>query len=184
MSTSLKVEQVWSDYSAGLKSFLHSRLSEPADVDDLLQDILIRVHKNLNVIKDQTSIKSWLYQIANNAIIDHYRKQAKFRGLRAEDLWYDETDAETRQSLALCVTPFINRLPKEMSEAMHAVEIRGLSQRTYASEQGILYSTLKSRVQTGRQKLRTMFEGCCHLSLDAQGGVMDYQAKSSTCQKC
>ena len=35
----MKVEEVWSGYSASLKAFLHSRVSDPDEVDDLLQEI-------------------------------------------------------------------------------------------------------------------------------------------------
>ena len=43
----MNIEQVWASYKASLKAFLHSCVANPDDVDDLLQEILIKVHQHL-----------------------------------------------------------------------------------------------------------------------------------------
>lgn len=44
------------------------------DVDDLLQDIFIKVYKKINEYNEELKFSSWIYRIAHNAIIDHIRK--------------------------------------------------------------------------------------------------------------
>jgi len=180
----MNIEQVWEEYRSSIKGFLHSKISDPDDVDDLLQEILIKTYKNLGSIKSESSVKSWVFQIAKNTIVDFYRKRSRSQGLQAEDLWYEDNEPETEHALSNCVAPFIKALPEDTAKMLLAIEIEGQSQKAYAKEQGISYSTLKSRVQSGRQKLFGLFGECCHLMLDNRGKVIGYEAKSVDCKSC
>ena len=180
----MDIEQIWSEYQTGLKAFLHSKVSDSTEVDDLLQEILIKTFNGFHTVKSEDSIKAWLYKIANNSIIDFYRKQAKARELTAEQLWYVEDDEDIKQSLAECIVPFIEALPSDTAELLTAIDINGQSQKSYAEALGISYSTLKSRVQKGRMELRAVFEKCCYFSLDRHGNLMDFDPKSGNCKNC
>lgn len=180
----MNVEDIWQQYSASLKAFLHSNVANPDDVDDLLQDILIKTYHNLGDIKETIKIKSWLFQVANRSIIDFYRKQAKAKAFTAEDLWYSEDDESIHQQLSRCVLPFIQALPADEAEMLTSIEINGLSQKEFAQKSGIKYSTLKSRVQKSRDKIHDLFKECCELSLDSKGAIIDFQAKGEHCNKC
>ena len=183
MKQDLKIEKVWSEYRAAIKALLHTRISDPDEVDDLLQEILIKVHKNLSSLKSITSTKAWLLQIANRTIIDFYRKRNKAIDLSAEDLWYSEQNYHTQQNLAQCVTPFINALPRASAELLAEIELRGRSQKEVADELGVNYSTLKSRIQKARKQLRALFESCCDMSLDKNGAIIDFDPKNK-CKNC
>ncbi len=180
----MKIEQIWNEYRSSIKRFLHSKVSNASDVEDLLQEILLKTYSNLDNIHSTTSIKPWLFQIANNTIIDFYRRKAKTQEVRAEDLWFSEDNESLEKELSKCVAPFIRALPEEIAELLTAVDIHGESQKAYAEKNDISYSTLKSRVQKSRTELRNLLEDCCHLSLDRHGNVIDCDAKSSSCNKC
>ena len=180
----MNIEPIWSEYQAGIKAFLHSRISNPAEVDDLLQDILIKTYNNLHTIQSESSIKPWLFQIANRAIIDFYRERSKGRSLDAEDLWYEKENENIREPLSQCVEPFIKALPAESAELLTAIDLLGESQKACAEQLGISYSTLKSRVQKSRAQLKTLFEECCHFSMDHQGNLMNFDSRSNQCKKC
>lgn len=189
-STSLDLEQVWAEYQQTLKAFLHSKVSNSADVDDLLQEILIKTFQNLHKVQDASSVKSWLFQLANNTIIDFYRKHARQQRdskIDADDLWFADLDhnEEFKQNLSLCIEPFIQALPEQSASLLLAVDIKGQSQKALAEEQNVSYSTIKSRVQKNRGDLKNLFEQCCNLSLDKQGNVIDCELKpESGCGNC
>eukprot|EP01029_Cantina_marsupialis_P016832 TRINITY_DN3776_c0_g3_i1.p5 TRINITY_DN3776_c0_g3~~TRINITY_DN3776_c0_g3_i1.p5 ORF type:complete len:195 (-),score=0.72 TRINITY_DN3776_c0_g3_i1:5524-6108(-) len=189
-STSLNLEQVWAEYQQTLKAFLHSKVSNTADVEDLLQEILIKTFQNLHKVQDASSVKSWLFQLANNTIIDFYRKHARQQRdskIDADDLWFADLDhnEEFKQKLSLCIEPFIQALPEQSASLLFAVDIKGLSQKALAEEQNVSYSTIKSRVQKSRGDLKNLFEQCCNLSLDKQGNVIDCELKpESGCGNC
>ncbi len=189
-STSLNLEQVWAEYQQTLKAFLHSKVNNTADVEDLLQEILIKTFQNLHKVQNASSVKSWLFQLANNTIIDFYRKHARQQRdskIDADDLWFADLDhnEEFKQKLSLCIEPFIQALPEQSASLLLAVDIKGQSQKALAEEQNVSYSTIKSRVQKSRGDLKNLFEQCCNLSLDKQGNVIDCELKpESGCGNC
>ena len=180
----MNVEMIWQEYQVSLRAFLHRNVSNSADVDDLLQEILIKVYQKLSSVKESKKIKSWLFQIANHTIIDFYRKRARQYSLSEEELWYHDDDPQLFDQLSACVAPFIHALPEEQAELLIAIEMNGVSQKEYAKQSGINYSTLKSRVQKGRQSLFSLFNECCALSLDGKGNLVAVERKSKTCSCC
>lgn len=180
----MKLEEIWSSYRSSLKAFLHSKISSPTDVEDLLQDILIKTHNNIDGLKKGESIKSWLFQIANRTAIDFYRKKGRLNEIDAEDLCYGESEYDVKADLSYCIEPFLKVLPEELSDLIRSIDLEGKSQKAYAQEISVSYSTLKSRVQKGRSELRGLFEDCCQYSLDKQGNLIGFEQKSDKCSKC
>jgi RNA polymerase sigma-70 factor (ECF subfamily) len=179
-----ELERVWADYRSSLNAFLRSKVSNPADVEELLQDILLKTHANIGKLGKDDSLKAWLFQVANNATIDFYRKKAKAKALDPKELWYANLGGEEKHDLDLCIEPFIEALPEDMRTLLRKIELEGVSQKQYAQDLGISYSTLKSRVQRARSRLREVYDSCCDFSLDAQGNIVGYQSKSDGCGKC
>ncbi|OAN11708.1 RNA polymerase sigma factor SigZ [Photobacterium jeanii] len=180
----MNVEHIWGEYRSSLQAFLRKNVSNAADVDDLLQEVLIKTYTHMKTIKDPSQIKSWLFQVANNAIIDFYRKQGRQRLVEGEELWHAEDDSSVHNELSQCLTPFIQALPEGEAQMLTAIEINGESQKSYAEKQGVKYSTLKSRVNKSREHLLELYKECCDFTLDANGNLMDYEQKPSSCNKC
>ncbi len=186
-NNSLSLDEVWRQYQHSLKAFLHSKVANEADVEDLQQEILLKTYQSLSDVQNESSVKAWLYQLAQRTIIDFYRKRARSQRdqtLQAEDLWFEQTAVSVEQELASCIAPFIQALPEASANLLGSVELDGMSQKKLAAQQGVSYSTLKSRVQKSRTELKKLFEECCDLTLDKQGNVIDYQQKSKGCSRC
>ncbi|MCP4596918.1 RNA polymerase sigma factor SigZ [Neptuniibacter sp.] len=184
----MNIDNVWQQYSSKLKGLLHSKISNSADVDDLLQEILIKTHREIGSLKSKDKLKPWLYKLANNVVNDFYRSQGRRVSFQS-DIGQEELSLENDSPLALeqlseCVIPFINALPKREAELLRTIDIQGRSQKEYATELGLSYSALKSRVQRARQKLRALFESCCHLELDRKGNVIDFLENPDQCRNC
>ena len=180
----MNIEDIWKEYSTALKRFLHAKISNEADVDDLLQDILIKTYNNLAAVKTQKSVKSWLFQIANNTIIDYYRKKGRVQDANIEENWAEDDVQEITIDLSNCISPFINALPEENANLLTAIDVNNQSQKEYAEQLGISYSTLKSRVQKSRGLLKKVFDDCCHFKIDKIGNVYDYEVKTKKYDSC
>jgi RNA polymerase sigma-70 factor (ECF subfamily) len=185
MSKLLNIEEVWSNYRSSIKAFLLSRVSEKDEIDDLLQTILIKTYRNLDAVKSERSLKPWLFQIANRAIIDFYRSRKNTTELTEADLWYEDTKGSSVfNDFSSCIESFVDALPPDSADLLKAIDIQGQSQKEYAQANGIAYTTLKSRVTKGRNQLKKIFEDCCHLELDQFGNVVDYESKSANVDCC
>ena len=180
----MKIETIWSDYQSALKRFLHSKVSNEADTEDLLQDILLKSYNNLDTLKDHKSVKAWLFQIANHTIIDFYRKNGRTKDIAIEDMSPLDDNDEFKKQLTRCLVPFINALPEEQAELLTAIDIHNLSQKEYAESLGISYSTLKSRVQKSRRQLKEVYDQCCHFKVDQNGSPFDFERKPTGYNPC
>ena len=186
----IEFKQLWQEYSDRLRRFLLSRVDNPADVDDLLQEILIKTYQHLNTVKEPEKLAAWLFQVARNTLIDYYRKSPveTTRQNIAEKAMLTEEEPEqyeqVRQELTKCIRPFLNQLPPKYQEAIEAVDLQGSSQKELAIELGLSHSAIKSRVQRGRSMLKAQFEECCRYDVDARGNLVDFEVKPSNCQKC
>lgn len=174
-------QHLWREYQTALRGFLHSKVNNADDVDDILQEVLIKTHQNLNQVHQQRKIKSWLFQVANNAIIDFYRRQGRVHQRENAVTWYESPTRDVIDSFTDCLAPFIRQLPEAQRQLLTAIELEGVSQKAYAQQHNVSYSTLKSRVQKARQLLRGQFDQCCHFTLDNHGNVIDYQRKGQSC---
>ncbi len=183
----MNIDKIWLEYQSALKRFLHSKVNNEADVDDLLQDILIKTHHNLHTINDHRNVKAWLFQVANNTIVDFYRKQGRNKQVTHDAPWLLEAEpddssnnaSQVKRDLSECIAPFIDALPTEQAALLRTIDIDNKSQKAYAEELGISYSTLKSRVQKSRNSLKEVFDQCCHFSIDRHGNLYDYEKKQS-----
>lgn len=56
------------------------------DIEDVLQEVFIKVYRNLNAFDDSFKFSTWIYQIARNAAIDESRKKkSRPRGIDLEE---------------------------------------------------------------------------------------------------
>jgi RNA polymerase sigma-70 factor (ECF subfamily) len=168
----------WSTLRADLTPFVARRVS-PSDVDDVLQDVFVRVQRGLGALHDDERFGPWVYQVARSAVADHARKRARSPlatgdapELAAGDTDGDGALTETEARLATLVEPFVAALPSPYREALTLTELEGLSQREAAARMGVSVTAMKSRVQRGRAQLREIFEMCCSFERDARGRVI------------
>ncbi|CAA0100148.1 ECF RNA polymerase sigma factor SigM [BD1-7 clade bacterium] len=181
----MNFDTLWQDYRQALRNFLRSRMPSAADADDLLQDIMLKSLNNLHTLKAENNIRAWLFQIANHAIADFYRARARQQLPSADDLWYDVADTDdARDELLRCLEPFIHALPEEQAQLLIAVDLKHIQQKALADELDISYSTLKSRVQKSRERLREVFEQCCEFEMDSQGNLVDYHRRQPNSPHC
>jgi RNA polymerase sigma-70 factor (ECF subfamily) len=169
----------WREVAALLRPYVARRVASPADVEDVLQETFVRMHRGLASLADGERFGPWVYRIAANAIADHLRARAR-HPLALAEAGGDTTDSISAElgenleaELAQCVALFVARLPSPYREAIILTELEGLSQKDAAEMLGLSVSGMKSRVQRGRERIRQMFEECCEMTVDCRGHVTD-----------
>ena len=182
-------DDAWTMFESRLRRYVRRRL-DPASVDDVVGDILLRLARNRNALSAARNPLAWAMRVAANVVTDHHRRRAaELRALSSVEAERDigpaavETGDETAASeIARCLIPFIHELPERYREALLLIEIEGLTQTEAAARVGISVSGMKSRVQRGRVKLKDALLRCCAVELDSRGGVLGYRRRrSDTC---
>jgi RNA polymerase sigma-70 factor (ECF subfamily) len=176
-------EDVWREFGAQLRAFVHRRVADPQRAEDVLGEIVLRIHRNLGRVEDHEHLTRWVYRITRNAIVDEYRRaereRARERALPDDAAEFagevdDEDDPTVLRELASCLRPLLDGLPPEQRRALELTDLEGLTQVDAAGREGVSVSGMKSRVQRGRRRLAELLGRCCELTLDAQGTPMDY----------
>ncbi len=173
-------EKIWLTVSESLRQYVGRKVSDPRVVEDLLQEIFLRVEAKHQQLRDERKVGAWVFSLARNAIADHYRQQQR-REVAALDhpsaLPAEDNAVDLNQEFAACIPAMLAVLPPVYREALHLSEIEGLSQKELAQRLGISYSGAKSRVQRGRCKLREILLQCCHIHTDNYGNIIDYHKR-------
>ncbi len=178
----------WTDVAVRLRPFIARRVSS-TEIDDVLQDVFVRMQRGLASLKDEERFTSWLFQIARNSIAEHMRIRAR-HPLLAMEVEDDvpaappEDDREAARSLSSCVSMFIAQLSTPYREAVTLVELEGLTSREAAEMVGVSVTAMKSRVARGRGQLRKLFDDCCVIALDVRGKVTDFAPREKRCRPC
>jgi RNA polymerase sigma-70 factor (ECF subfamily) len=178
---SLSVEQLWTEFGHDLRGFIRTRVRDHAAAEDILQDVFVKIHERLPSLRDGERVEAWMYQVARNAVADHFR-----RGRPTEELSSDLGDSATPMftelpDLTSAVRRFVEQLPADFREALLATEWEGLTQADYAHRTGLSISGAKSRVQRARAELKRLLDDCCRFELDRRGNVMEAIPKDVGC---
>jgi RNA polymerase sigma-70 factor (ECF subfamily) len=178
-------EDIWNEFSGKLRGFILKRISEPADAEDILQDVFVKLHTRIDTLRDSSRLAPWLYRIARNTIVDHYRARQPVvpmpETLTIDDE-PDESDAAT--DIASGLVGMVASLPDRYQQAIVLSEFEGLTQQETADRLGLSLSGAKSRVQRGRDMLRDQLLDCCHFEFDRQGRPIDYTPRPDCCRHC
>jgi RNA polymerase sigma-70 factor (ECF subfamily) len=174
-------EVIWQELSQALRAFIKRRVSNEGDVEDILQDVFYKIHRNINGLKDENRLRGWVYQISRNAIIDYYRRQNIL--VEISELLPDELlpEPSVGQEIAACLRPLVNHLPDKYKQAIMLTEFNGLTQKEMGERLGLSLSGAKSRVQRGRQELKAMLLACCDFEFDQMGHILAYQPRQNDC---
>ena len=177
------------ELEARLRPFVARRVS-PSDVDDVLQDVFLRMQRALSHLRDEDRFGPWVYRVARSAIAEQHRMRLKhpLTNGEIEDAIAASEASSDRDSgdhaLAHAVQPFVAILPSPYREAVTLVELQGLSHQEAASRLGLSLTAMKSRVRRGRARLRELLEECCVIALDARGGVVDCSPRAARKPQC
>jgi RNA polymerase sigma-70 factor, ECF subfamily len=184
----LSTESIWSHLSLDLRRFIRRRVPDDHLADDLLQDTFVRIHRSLATLHEEERFAAWVFQIARNAIRDHFRRIPACERLPGDDI--AETADEPLDELLCRVSEWmpglIAQLPEHYREAITLSEIEGLTQQVVADRLGITLSGAKSRVQRGRALLREILDRCCAFQFDHAGRLMNCEPRPDrrVCKDC
>jgi RNA polymerase sigma-70 factor (ECF subfamily) len=184
-------EAMWSALHERLRAFVARRVPDRVVVDDLAQEIMLRLYTHMAHLRDQDRLDAWAYQVARKVIADYWRDRAATRELpldqqlsdRLASLPQPEDDndeaATFRAEIASCLAPMIERLAEPYREAIRLTDLGARTQTEAATTLGLSVPGMKARVQRGRTQLRELLRACCRIELDRRGQITELEHDGS-----
>jgi RNA polymerase sigma-70 factor, ECF subfamily len=183
-------ETLWIEFHDRLRQFVARRVSNPADVDDIVQDVFLRIHQKIDTLHQQHRLHAWVYQITRNAIVDYYRSPLRRReaplpeSLKQRMVDDEPLDEGVLAEMSGCVAPILATLSARNREALVLTEINGMTQIDAARKLGVTHSGMKSRVQRARRQVRDALLDCCQIDIDRRGGIIGFESHNASCDCC
>ena len=159
-------EELYRAHAGRLFSLTCRMLGNPADAEDLLQDVFLAAHRKLDTFRGDSALGTWLYRLATNLCLDHLRSRAA-RTSQVTDALDDEPwipDAASRGLAERTVSRMdleraIAVLPAGCRAAFVLHDVEGLEHQEIARVLGIAEGTSKSQVHKARMRLRALLAG-------------------------
>jgi|SRR5215471_7671669 len=154
-------EELYRAHAGRLYSLAYRMLGNPADAEDMLQEIFLSAHRKLESFRGDAALGTWLYRLAMNQILDYVRSRAARTGQLTDGL--DDAsvlpDASghrlaDRAIDRLDLERALGELPDGCRAAFVLHDVEGLEHKEIAQVLGIAEGTSKSQVHKARLKLR------------------------------
>jgi RNA polymerase sigma-70 factor (ECF subfamily) len=184
----MEVGTIYKQFHRELLDYLKSKIRSNEDAEDILQNVFIKISSNIDKLTEEVRLKNWIFTITKNAVIDYYRVNANKKKIAVsepiDENVFETDDPDTTKGLDQCVGSMISLLPEEYRDIITDSEIRGIKQKDLADKYGIAYSSMRSKVQRGRERLKQLFYNCCHIETDKHGNVLEAQGRSDCKEPC
>jgi len=142
-----------------LRSCVRLRVREAAAAEDVVQEILLALHRSRHTYRPERPFGPWLRSVTRNATIDFFRAQ----GRRAERELHlrDESEmaapaerpSDPGEELSEDLATALEALPPGQRRAVELLQLQELSVREAAEQLGISPSALKVRAHRGYRAL-------------------------------
>ena len=163
--------EVWEQYKKKLYVFIQKRVHNQDDAKDILQNVLLNSYQFCAKGKEVLYLKSWLFKITQNAIIDFHKKSNQSLPLNF-DIAQEDVPSSSYSEASEYIKTVLRLLPVEYSVPLKMYDLDGVEQNVIAQKLGIGLSATKSRIQRGRLKLKEQFLKCCKLEFDEKGELI------------
>lgn len=149
-------QRIYADYYEKVLHYISGKVQNRPDAEDLTNDVFVKVLEKIDLFDDsKASISTWIYTIAKNTVIDHYRKQRTFCELDETLIAGNETDTNNLHEQML--NDLANALEVLDSRTRNIIILHyfsGLTLKTIAEKLDLSYSYTKLLHKTGLSALK------------------------------
>jgi RNA polymerase sigma-70 factor (ECF subfamily) len=160
-------QQAFNDLLRGCHPLVHrwalSLTADPDDADDIAQDVLVRVHRNLAKYGARSRFTTWLYQVTRNAALDQRRSRERQERIATheyrDELQPDRDRADRleelhRSSVADLVKSFFEELPERQREVFDLVDLQDCKPVEVSEMLDMNPSTVRAHLLRARRTIR------------------------------
>ncbi len=163
-------ERLIDRFQAAVYNLAWRLLSDPADASDVVQEVFLKIFRNVASFRGESTLRTWVYRIAVNE--SHNRRRWLFRHRRGEtgiEETFEDSEGREKPLMDSGETPFDFTMNREaqilLEEGLAAINpvfraalvLREIEDMSYDEISEILevsIGTVKSRIMRGREALR------------------------------
>lgn len=148
-------EKLVRKYQKPVRVFVYSFFGSIDLVDEISQEVFIKVFKKFKKTRNISNFKKWLFKIAKNTCIDYYRKSKKNKTLLEfnESISVSDENIEDKLILREDIKTSLLKLNPEERKTMILIYYLGFSYKEAAEIMNCPVKTIDSRIYNASKKL-------------------------------
>lgn len=178
----MTIKDIWTTYNKEVRQFVLSKVKNEQVAEDLLQEVFIKIYIKLDTFKGQDKIKSWVFTVARNTVIDYFRQKTNSREFFETDELHDG-EPKTHDEKD-CLHAIIKKLPKIYRDPLVLADLKGLKQAEVANQLKLQLPTAKSRIQRARKLIAQGYMECCDFKMNKKGHLVGEVKDKEDCKVC
>jgi len=149
-------------YKQLLYTKVYSYLKNNADIDDLIQNIFLRIYKNLHTYSHKGNFEGFISVIAKNMSIDYLRKKKKEKTIIDDDIViavsnyneYMDYEIPNETKKVERILTEMAKLPPQYQLVFKMYFLRSMTHKEISEELGIAVGTSKSNLAKAKEKIK------------------------------
>ena len=156
-------KQLFHFYGDKIYAFAFSYLKSESEAQEIVQEVFLKVWKNHENLKVSTSIQSYLFTIAFNAVKKNFLRKSKeqaYKHLLIDEMDAGENSAEFENRYQLVIQKlelFIAEMPERRQQIFIARKKEGKSVKQIAEEMDISVKTVENQITEAMKYLKSRF---------------------------
>ena len=154
-----ELERLVAQYQGAVLRTCYLYLCDRSQAEDAVQETFLKVYRNLDSFRGESSEKTWILKIAMRTCYDmNHSGWSRFFNRRVTPEMLPEASVPfTERDDAL--TQAVMRLPEKLRRVIILYYYQGLGVREIAETLGITQPSVSNRMKRGREKLKAALEG-------------------------
>ncbi len=130
----MNTKLVWDTYADDVKRFIFSKTKNKDVTNDLVQEVFIKVHTKIETLQNVGRLKSWLFTIAKNTVLDYFKSSQKEGNTEQGTIEIVDEEAPLLKghSEEDCLYGIVTKLPKKYRDPLFMADIKGMKQAIIA----------------------------------------------------
>lgn len=133
-----------------------------SETDDVVQEILISIHKARHTYDGKRPIMPWIFSIAKFRITDHLRKHyAQMRNMAVDIADFENilADVTERSDSNESIEELLHDVPEKQRKILNMMHVEGYTAKQVGSKLGMKESAVKVAAHRAIKKIREQFNG-------------------------
>lgn len=157
-------EQLVTQYERPIVRFLYRYLGNSEEAKELCQEVFIKVFRGISSFENHCSLKTWIYRITLNTVLNEKRRwyqRLKDRFVALDTIARTHWDSIPDPELSLTMSERcrqVNLALKKLRPEHRAIlvlrDLEGLSYQEIAEALSLALGTVKSRLARARQEMK------------------------------
>lgn len=181
-SSQIHFPEIYQTYEKTIFNYVLRMVQDRAEAEDLTQEMFVKVYQNLSDFRGESSLSTWLYRLATNLCLDHFRKKSYRQHKKTAPLEIPASsdgnapgttrahkdrealpadEAVIKSEMNACIRDYIDQLPEDYRAVIILSELQELKDREIAEILECSLETVKIRLHRARKRLKEILETNC-----------------------